>query len=168
MIDTKEILKQIYKAVSQGETNIAISLLDTYPELIQKETPFGSWLHVAATAGHFELIGELVRRGIDINRNGGTFGGSAINVAAANGHINVVNHLLELGSELDVSEPERNPMFSAIHGGHLEIVKLLMKSGINHRIKYTGEYMKDMDALAFARERGQSEIARYLEAPPLT
>jgi ankyrin repeat protein len=98
-----------------------------------------------------------------VNARGGTFGGSPVNLAAGYGQPHIVRALLAAGAELDVSEPERNPLFSAIHGGHLEIVKFLIERGIDYRVRYTGESMKDMDALAFARERGQTEIADYLE-----
>ncbi len=125
-------------------------------------TPFGSWLHVAADFGNLELVKALVALGADVNQRGGTFGGTPINLAASKGHKEVLEFLLGCGAELDESEPERNPLFSAIYGGHIEIVRLLLDAGINHRISYTGESMKNMDALAFARERGQSDIAAFL------
>lgn len=64
---------------------------------------------------------------------------------------------------IDTSEPERNPLFSAIYGGHLDIIKCLVKNGIYITIKYTGETMKNMGAYEFAIERGQVEIAEYLK-----
>jgi ankyrin repeat protein len=126
-------------------------------------TPFGTWLHVAADFGNLTLAQRLVSLGADVNQRSGTFGGAAVNLAAAKGHIEVVRYLLSEGAELDVGEPERNPLFSAIYGGHIEIVRLLVEAGIDWRVKYTGEYMKGMGALAFARERGQRDIAEYLE-----
>ena len=74
----------------------------------------------------------------------------------------MVKYLLSCGAEMDVSEPERNPLFGAIYGGHADIAKLLIESGIDTRVKYTGESMKNMDALAFAHERGQKDIAALL------
>jgi ankyrin repeat protein len=127
-------------------------------------TPFGTWLHAAADFGNLTLAQRLVDLGADVNQRSGTFGGAAINLAAAKGHAAVVCYLMSKGAELDVGEPERNPLFSAIYGGHLEIVRLLIEAGIDWRVKYTGENMKGMDALAFARERGQSDIAAYLAA----
>lgn len=53
-------------------------------------------------------------------------------------------------------------LFSAIQGGHMEIVKLLIERGIDYRISYTSESMNDMDAEAFARKQGQTEIANYI------
>jgi ankyrin repeat protein len=65
---------------------------------------------------------------------------------------------------MDTSEPERNPLFGAVYGGHLHVVQLLVANGIDFRVKYTGRSMNDMDAKAFAVERGQTEIAKYLRA----
>ena len=69
-----------------------------------------------------------------------------------------------MAQALDVSEPERNPLFGAILKGHTGIAKLLVDRGIDINVQYTGESMKDMDALAFAREWGRSDIAEYLLA----
>ncbi|WP_425264555.1 hypothetical protein [Vibrio parahaemolyticus] len=50
-----------------------------------------------------------------------------------------------------------------MHAGHKDIVELLLKAGINTRIKYTGQSMKDMDAMAFAHEWGRTEIMEILK-----
>ena len=63
----------------------------------------------------------------------------------------------------DVSEPTRNPLFGAIHGGHTAIAKLLIDNGIDTSVSYTGENMTGIDAMAFAREWGRSDIVELLE-----
>src|SRR5262245_14761134 len=63
---------------------------------------------------------------------------------------------------MDVSEPVRNPLFGAIYGGHTDVARLLIDSGIDTNIKYNGKNMKEMDALAFAREWGRTDIADLL------
>jgi ankyrin repeat protein len=163
-MDSKDIEshRAIRAAIKSGNTAAALTLLREDVSRLRMMTPFGSWLHVAATFGNLELIKALVALGLDVNLRGGTFDGAAINLAASNGHIHVVRFLLQSSAELDVSEPERNPLFSAIYGGHLDIVRLLIDAGIDHRVRYSGESMKNMDALAFARERGQVDIAAFL------
>lgn len=64
---------------------------------------------------------------------------------------------------MDISEPDRNPLFAAIHAGHKNIVELLLKTGIDTTVKYTGKSMKDMDAIAFAYEWGRKEIAEMIK-----
>ena len=158
---TQEVHRSIRSAIQEGRTAETLSLLADESHL-RMMTPFGSWLHVAAKVGNLEIVKALVGLGLDVNLRGGTFGGSAINLAAGYGHLEVTRFLLRAGSRLDVSEPERNPLFSAIQGGHIDIVRFLVEAGIDHRVRYTGDSMQDMDALAFARERGQADIALFL------
>jgi ankyrin repeat protein len=157
-----EITKALREAVKAADIEQVRSLIGESRERLQQMTPFGTWLHVAAKGGNLELVKCLISMGADVNARGGTFGGTPINLAAGYGQIHIVEALLAAGAALDVSEPERNPLFSAIQGGHLGIVKLLVGHGIDCRVRYIGESMKDMDALAFARERGQTEIVNYL------
>jgi ankyrin repeat protein len=157
-----EITKALRAAVKDADVERVRSLIGGSKERLQQMTPFGSWLHIAAKGGSLELVKCLISLGADVNAKGGTFCGAPVNLAAGYGHLHIVQTLVAEGAELDVSEPERNPLFSAIQGGHLEIVKFLVERGIDYRVRYTGESMKDMDALAFAHERGKSEIAEYL------
>lgn len=140
------------------------SLLQQSPSALQMETPFGTWLHVAASSNSREVAEYLMSRGLDPNTRSGTLGGSALNEAASSGHQNMVAWLHERGAKFDTTEPERNPLFGAIYGGHIDVVKFLVDHGIDYRVRYTGTYMKNMDALAFAVERGQSAIAAYLRS----
>lgn len=158
-----EITRALREAVKSADIERVSSLIGESKERLQQTTPFGTWLHIAAKGGNLELVQRLISMGVDVNARGGTFGGSPVNLAAGYGQPHIVRALLAAGAELDVSEPERNPLFSAIQGGHMEIVKLLIERGIDYRVRYTGESMKEMDALAFARERGEREIADYLE-----
>lgn len=79
------------------------------------------------------------------------------------GHIDIAKYLINHNIELDISEPDRNPLFAAIYNGHFEMVKLLVENHINISITYFGENMKEMDAYTFALERGQTEMAEYLK-----
>ncbi|WP_137791331.1 ankyrin repeat domain-containing protein [Bacillus sp. E(2018)] len=162
-MDKNQLAKGIRLAVKNGE-------LDTLKDLLQKETdmltwmtPFGTWLHVAAAHGHLEIVKHLIKVGLDINAQGGTFSTNALERAAAKGHLEIADYLISQKIEMDTTEPDRNPLFAAIYGGHLDIVKLLVRNSIDLSINYSSETMEDMNAYSFAIERGQTEIAEYLK-----
>lgn len=163
-MDEKLVAMEIRSAIKNGQIEIVEDLIGSNNDRLHITTPFGTSLHVAATHGQMEIAKLLIRLGADVNRKGGVSGGSALNQAASAGHIDLVHLLLSSGAELDVSEPERNPLFSAIYGGHFEVAKLLIEHGIDIHVQYNGDSMKHMDAFAFAIERGQKEIANLLKS----
>ncbi|WP_242223028.1 ankyrin repeat domain-containing protein [Bacillus cereus group sp. BfR-BA-01380] len=156
-MDKTQIAKDIRGAIKGGQLDTLRGLLEKDPEMLTWMTPFGTWLHVAAAHGHLKIIEYLISAGIDIHAQGGTFSTNALERAATAEYL--VNHNIEI----DISEPDRNPLFAAIYGGHFEIVKLLVENNIDISIKYSGDNMRDMDAYAFAVERGEIEIAEYLK-----
>ncbi|WP_147536279.1 ankyrin repeat domain-containing protein [Bacillus marasmi] len=162
-MDKTKIAKEIRTAIKNGQLETLRNLLEKEPEMLIWMTPFGTWLHVAASHGHLEIIKYLINTGIDVNAQGGTFSTNALERAATKGYIDIVEYLINQNVEFDTSEPDRNPLFAAIYGGHFDIVKLLVENQIDISIKYSGENMKDMDAYAFAIERGQTKIAEYLK-----
>lgn len=157
-----EIVKEIRTAIKQGNVERVVALIDSNVNLLNFITPFGSWLHVAASHGKLDIVKKLLELGADVNKRGGVFDGSALNEAATEGHFEIVKFLLSSGAEIDIGDPERNPLFGAILSGSIDIAKLLIENGIDISIRYTGKSMKNMDALAFAIERGQIEIADLL------
>jgi uncharacterized protein len=155
--------RALLAAVRSGDIAVFDNLVARHPTVLHMMTPFGTWLHVAAEAGQLPMVKHLLQLGLDINTRGGTFKGSAIRVAASSGQVEVVRHLLELRAYLDTSESERNPLFGAIYGGHTNVVEALLDAGIDATVRYSGSFMQGMDAIAFARERGQLGIVRILE-----
>jgi ankyrin repeat protein len=157
-----EVYNALYDAIADGDFEDFVTLINEHPKILPMVTPFGTWLHVAASNGQLEMAKELVRRGLDVNARGSIADGNALNDAASEGHYEMVKYLLTAGSEMDVSEPERNPLFGAIQSGNLEIGKLLIERGIDTKVSYTGESMKNMDALAFAKEHEHKEFVKLL------
>ncbi len=161
-MDNKQIIRDIFDAIEEKDLSRVVTLFDAYPDYLKVITPFGTWLHVASSEGALKIVKLLVRLGVDVNAIGGTFNACAINRAASRGHYDIVKYLLSCGAIMDMTEPDRNPLFAAIYGGHKDIVKLLLDSGIDASVRYTGDYMQNMDAYDFAVERGQTEIAEML------
>lgn len=155
--------KEVIAAIKANDRKILILMLRSDFELLHLNTPLGSWLHIATEYSKMEIIELLLELGINVNVKGGPSGGSPLNIAASEGNVELVQYFLEYGAEMDISEPERNPLFSAIHYGRTDVVKLLLNAGIDVQVKYSGKTMKDMDALAFAKEWGRAEIASIVE-----
>ncbi len=155
--------KEIRAAIKQGDAHKVKKLIEQNNGAIDLITPFGTWLHVASSRGQLEIVQLLVSLGADVNRRAGVFDGTALNEAANEGHLSIVEFLLACNGIMDTSEPERNPLFSAIISGNQEIVKRLLDSGIDASVRYSGKNMDGMDAYDFAIERGQIDIAKMLK-----
>jgi uncharacterized protein len=162
-MDRVNTIQTMRAAIKQGDMAKVKSIIESDKDALNIITAFGTWLHVAASMGRMDILKYLIKCGLDIDVMSGTFNGGAINEAAGDGHYDIVEYLLSIGAKLDISEPERNPLFSAVYGGHKDIVRLLLDSGIDASVRYTGKYMDNMDAYAFAIERGQTEIAEMLK-----
>jgi uncharacterized protein len=160
----KTIFAKICEAIRENDLYLFVTLFEQNKEQIDEVTVFGPWLHVAASYGRLEMVEHLLKLGVDINVEGGILGGNALNMAASDGHVETTEFLIKKGAKLDTREPLSNPLFGAIQGGYIDVVKLLVKYGIDYEIKYTGENMTNMDAIAFAREYGQTEIIEFLTA----
>jgi ankyrin repeat protein len=159
------LAKPIYDAIGGGDLERVIQLLDDHPGAIHMDTPWGSWLHVAAGEGQLPIVKELLERGMEVNARGGVFGGNAMHVAVDDGQTEVVKYLLDHGAEMDVSASRYNPLFAAILDDNVEIAKLLIDRGIDVTVKYNSDTMKDMDAIAFAEKHGAEKCLKLLKMP---
>lgn len=125
---------------------------------------FGPWLHLAADSGQLGVAKRLVAMGVDVNARGGVAKGTALREATSAGHLDVIDLLLSCGAELDTSQPERNPLFAAISGGHSSVASLLLGKGIDPHVTYVLDDGRRRNALSYANRRGQTEIADLLKA----
>jgi uncharacterized protein len=158
-----QLLNSIEDAIEDGKTFKCMDLIDNNPQILSANTTFGTWLHIAASHGQLAIMEELVKRGVDINARGGIAGANALHSAVEDSQYEAAKYLLDVGAEMDVAEPERNPLFAAILEDNAKIVQLLIDRGIDTKVKYTGQRMKNMDAIAFAEEHGAEKCLKLLE-----
>lgn len=157
--------KSMRTAISMGDLpGLTRLIAEDRSRLAWIVSPFGSWLHIAASKGQVRILEWLIEQGMDVNQPGGVADSGPLDEAASNGQLEAVRCLLQHGAQLDVTNSVGNPLFGAIYGGHFEVAKLLIEKGIDTSVKYSGEDMENMDALAFAKEWGRRDIAALLEA----
>lgn len=166
MDELKIIAKNIHSAIRDGNNELAIKLLKDHRHLgiLNFKTPFDTWLHDAALHNRKNIIIYLISAGIDINEQGGPFGGNALSEAVNKQNFEIIKYLLSLNIEIITSDSIKNPLFTAIYRGNIDIVKILINHGVNYKVAYTGDYAQNLDAEAFASERGEKEIANYLHS----
>lgn len=155
--------KDVITAIKTGDIELLEIALKDNEKLLKLATPLGSWLHIATEKGQSSVVEFLLNLGIDINVKGGPSSVTPLNTAAYEGYIDILDLFLAKGAEMDVSEPDRNPLFAAIHAGHIDVAKKLLEHGIDATVKYSGQSMQDMDAIAFCAEWGRKDIAKLIE-----
>lgn len=161
-----EILMPIHRAIKQGNLPEVMRLIADDESRLHMWTPFGTWLHDAASNGALDIVRWLVSKGVNINAYNESNERPPLCDAAAEGFVDVVKSLIDSGATLDVSNSVRNPLFAAIVGGlsdsHTSVAKLLVDSGIDTTIRYPN--IDNMDALEYAKEWGRSDIVTLLES----
>ena len=65
--------KRIRNAVKTNDTDTFIHLIESDRSQLNSMTPFGTWLHVAASFGSLEIARYLISIGADVNSKGGDF-----------------------------------------------------------------------------------------------
>lgn len=95
-----------------------------------------SWrnrLHLAAWAGHNEVVSYLCKNKADVGAAAVDDMG-AIHFASQKGHLEVVRTLLSVGVSLkSITRKGLTPLHYAAQGSHLDLVKYLVKKGANVR-----------------------------------
>ena len=156
---------EVHAAIRKGDLQRVVALLGRNTELLHAWTPFGTWLHDAATCGQCAIAQWLIAQGVDVNACKVANERPPLADAAAEGHVDVVQLLIASGAMLDTSTSVRNPLFAAIVGGnsdaHTKVAKLLIDSGIDTAVRYPN--LENVSALEFAQQYGRAEVATLLD-----
>jgi ankyrin repeat protein len=151
--------------VGSGDVGSLLLKSGADPKFAPNEGAYAGFtsLHAAAQGGCVQLVQQLLSLGM--NPNALWLGNDQRNVtplylAAGHGHREIVELLVKNGAKVDaVSGDGQTPLFQAIAGGNLEVVKSLLsaKAAINRRDKAYG-----WTPLHFAAKGGNSEIVAQL------
>ncbi|MDP3459964.1 MAG: ankyrin repeat domain-containing protein [Hyphomonas sp.] len=151
---------EMWHAIADGDLRTLERVVAQHRNLLDERPPIagGTWLHLAVGEDSLDVVKFLVQCGLKVNEPSTLDGDLPLVRAAANGKEDIAAFLLDAGSVMDTSASIRNPLFAAIVGRSPEVVRLLLKRGIDARVRYTSDTMRDMDATAFALMRGETEI----------
>lgn len=113
-------------------------------------------LMIAAYRDRPQWVERLIARGAEVNRPGWT----ALHYAATVDSRESVRLLLEHAAYIDAESPNRTtPLMMAARGGHAELCRILVWAGADP----TPENERDLSAAGFARRKGDTELAEWLD-----
>ena len=147
----------IEKSISSGNLENVQRILDEKPQLLNLNTPLGTWLHMAVRAQNPEIVDYLISKNIDVNIGWPDYQ-TPLEWACFESNTKIVQTLLDAGTKIDLSRQETNPLFAAVGAGQKDVVQLLLASGIDPTIEYEAD--DGMDAMSHAIIQGQWDIGR--------
>ena len=163
MISSVKPYPLITDAIRRGASDELIGLFERFPEMWDLKVPaFGTWLHFASAHGTLPIVQYLVQHGFDPDQRNED-GCNPAALASAKGKADILDCLLSSGSQIDLSDSVRNPLFGAILAGSSASVERLLEAGIDTTPSYQfGSVPERLDAVAFAVLHGQSALARLI------
>jgi ankyrin repeat protein len=120
----------LYYAAMLGFCNLAEYLIAKHPKHINarggnEATP----MHVAARAGHVDVLSLLLEHGADVDVRNDT-GGTPLRCASWYGKLEVGQVLLDCGADINARDNlGQTPLSGAVSCGHLEFARMLVKRG---------------------------------------
>jgi ankyrin repeat protein len=152
LVKSEKNLSPLMTALYFHEFEIARLLLDrTVALTVFEAAASGRLVHLISNLGHKpELVNAYSEDGFQ-----------PIGLAAYFGRTEAVEYLIKAGAE--VNSPSKNslgvtPLQSAVAGGHLEIIRLLLAAGASPNVRERGGYTP----LHAAAQNGDVEIVRCL------
>ena len=157
----EDAAKQLIRDGDLGRTEL---FFREHPEFRDLRVNSGrTFLHFAASRNQPELVRSLYRSGIPLNTTDDS-GECPLSHAARHGDVELVRWMLEQGANPAISQW---PMIDAVSTGILEVVRLFVERGADHRFVF-GDPPRTL--ISQATDYGHPQVAAYLRsleaAPP--
>ncbi|KAF8492428.1 hypothetical protein F5888DRAFT_1949837 [Russula emetica] len=149
----------LYYATRLGFRDLAEHLIAKHPEHVNARGGFEvTPLHVAASAGHSNILLLLIEHGADVNGQG-IYGDTPLHRASVKARLEAGQFLLNRGADIDVQNRYNNTaLIYATGSGHAEFARMLLDRGA--MVDAPGVFGKT--SLHYAAEIGRAEIVRLL------
>eukprot|EP00729_Bicosta_minor_P016001 gene16001-5773_t len=130
-------IREVRKILSTGSTGIDISQAPLDPRNKDGQTP----AHIAAEAGHAEVLETLWRAGADLEQHAAD-GSTPVFAASRNGHAQAVSILQMAGADLDaIGENGSTAMLVSAANGATKVIEVLLKVSTSYikrsRLRHT-------------------------------
>ena len=144
--------------IIEGRNEQVIQMLNQSRETIDIITHEGSILNTAILYGNWSIAEYSIEADLNINK----FSGIELVNAAAQNAFTIVSMLFAKNINLDLASSRTNPLWAAVRNQNIDMVKLLLHYGIDPGLKYSNEFMKEMDVLQLARKINSNPIIEIL------
>ncbi len=151
----------LYYAARFGFRDLAEHLITEHPEHVNaRGGSISTPMHVAAEAGHINIISLLIEHGADVEAwsmivNHGT----PLYLAAWVGRLDIGKYLLDHGADINARDSHcRTPLIRAVIFGRVEFARMLLeRCAVVDAQSYNGK-----TALSYAAVNGNTRIVRLL------
>ena len=153
----------LFHAIGSGNIQIVTLLIDKGAEVAVKDKKDFTPLMEASERGQTEIVKILIAKGADINAKQ-VAGFTPLWMAAWNLHTDTVKLLINSGSNINTTDKKGRTILinfasvQTVSGQMAQIVKLLLENGADPNIRDN----QGKTALMWAKEKGHSEIAKFL------
>ena len=149
----------LYHAAKLGFRDLAEHLIAEHPQHVTarggfEETP----LHIAASAGHSDILLLLIEHGTDVDCRG-RWGFTALHLTSQRNELEAGRFLLDCGADINAQNINSNTaLVYAAEGGHVEFARMLLERGA--MINFQSE--RGWAPLHWAATHGRTEVVRLL------
>lgn len=151
----------MYGAVVRGDTLVVKELVQSDPSVLEISKVGKNWLHWAAQRGHTDIAMVLVKAGLQVDKLTDDGASTALDIAAGQGRLDSCRWLISQDADINRGFGESaTPIFSAIYGRSLEVVKLFVEEGARLDAEFGDPVM---DVLGYAKQYGTPEIVEFLQ-----
>lgn len=151
----------LYGAIVRGNLDVIQDLIAKDRSLLRRFRVAKSWLHWAAQVGTIEMMEFFVNAGIPVDELTEDGTDSPLDIAAGKGKLDACRWLIDHGADVNHGlGAATTPLFSAIYGRSLDVVKLFVEKGADLNAVFGKQAI---DAIQYAEQYGTPEIVEFLK-----